>query len=71
MSQVVDWTIGRPVDDTFLGEKGLKEGVVELIHAFESLLKKPLSSQQELLALPLQELRARAEELTQVTRNLG
>ncbi len=54
-------------------EQGLQEGraegeMVGRIHVYQQLLKQPLTPRDELLALPLAELQARAEALE---RQLG
>ena len=45
--------------------EGLKKGLVKHIHFCQRLLKLALTPQEELLALPLEELQARADELEQ------
>ena len=46
-------------------EKGLKEGVVKLIHFCQRMLKLASTPQDELMALPLEELQGRADALEQ------
>jgi predicted transposase/invertase (TIGR01784 family) len=51
-------------------DKGLKQGleqgeILGQIHAYQRLLKLPMSPREELLALPLDELRAQAQDLEQ------